>query len=80
MGKIRVIVDRRTCIACGVAPTVCSEIFQLGLDNGKNRVIDKYSMKLTDEISEGEIPEELYECAKRAEESCPVVAIHVERI
>ncbi|MEM1867189.1 MAG: ferredoxin, partial [Zestosphaera sp.] len=39
--KFRVIVDRTTCIACGAAPAACPEVFVLGSDNGKNRVVDE---------------------------------------
>ncbi len=31
---LRVTVDRESCIACGIAPTLCSEVFVL---EGKNR-------------------------------------------
>ena len=80
MSKYRVIVDRSTCIGCGVAPTVCSQVFELGTDNGKNRIIDKFSVELSEEKSVGIIPEELYECAEEAASSCPVGAITVEKI
>jgi ferredoxin len=78
--KYRVIVDRVTCIACGAAPVMCPEVFVLGSDNGKNRVVDKYNVKTDENISIGEIPEELYECVKNAAEICPVNAIKVEKI
>ncbi|AFL66381.1 ferredoxin [Desulfurococcus amylolyticus] len=80
MTRYKVIIDRSTCIACGAAPAACSEVFELGDDNGKNRVVAKYSVKLTPEISIGIIPEELYECAKSGAEVCPVSAIRVEKI
>lgn len=80
MAKVKVTVDRDTCIACGVAPTVCPQVFVLGSDNGKNRVVDKFSTNLTESLSEGEIPEDLYECAVQAASSCPVGAITVQKI
>jgi ferredoxin len=80
VAKYRVIVDRSKCIACGAAPAACPEVFELGSDNGKNRVIDKYSVELTPELSVGVIPEELYDCARAGAEACPVDAIRVERI
>jgi ferredoxin len=78
--KYRVIIDRVTCIACGAAPATCPEIYELGLDNGKNRVVDKYSVKTDENISIGEVPEELYECAKAGADVCPVNAIKIEKI
>lgn len=80
MAKYRVIVDRETCIACGAAPAACPEVFEMGFDNGKNRVVDKYSVETSDKISIGIIPEELYECAKAAVDICPVAAIKIEKI
>ncbi len=74
---LRVIVDRETCIACGVAPTLCSEVFVL---EGKNRIVDKYSKELSDSLSVGEVPDELKECVENAAMSCPVEAIKIEEI
>lgn len=78
--KYRVIVDRLTCIACGAAPAACPEIFVLGSDNGKSRVVDQYSVETSEDVSIGEIPEELYECAKFGADVCPVGAIRIEEI
>lgn len=80
MAKYIVTVDRSICIACGAAPAVCPEIFMLSSDNGRNRVVEKYSIKTGEDISIGEIPDELYECAKAGAGICPVGAIRVEEI
>ncbi|ADV64867.1 ferredoxin [Desulfurococcus mucosus DSM 2162] len=80
MAKYKVIVNRSICLACGAAVAACSEVFELGDDNGKNRVVAKYSVETTSEVSVGVIPGELYECAKSAAEICPVSAISIEEI
>ena len=80
MVKYRVVVDRVKCIGCGAAPSACPEVFELGSDTGKNRIVDKYSVKTDENISIGEIPEELHDCAERGASVCPVSAIRVERI
>ncbi len=72
---IKVTVDREACIACGVAPTLCSEVFVL---EEKNRVVDEYTVELTESLSVGEVPDELRECVENAAASCPVEAIKVE--
>ncbi len=74
---MRVTVDRKACLACGAAPSVCPDVFVL---DGKNRVVDKYSVSLTDAVSVGEVPDELGECVKKAAEICPVSAIKVAPI
>jgi hypothetical protein len=51
-----------------------------GSDNGRNRVVEKYSVRTDESVSVGEVPEELYECAKSGAEVCPVGAITVERV
>jgi len=80
LARYRVIVDRAICISCGAAPAACPEIYELGADNFKNRVVEKYSVKTDDNISIGEISEELYECAKSGADVCPVNAIKIEKI
>ncbi|RLF23015.1 MAG: ferredoxin [Thermoprotei archaeon] len=76
----RVIVDRAKCVSCKAVATICPQVFVMGEDNGKSRVVDQYSKKLTDEISIGEIPDELYECVKEAADYCPVNAIVIEKV
>lgn len=78
MARYRIIVDRDMCIGCGIAPSTCSEVFELGEDNGKNRVIEKYAEKTSVNSSVGTVPEELLRCVKQAADSCPVQAITVE--
>lgn len=78
MGYIKVTVDRDTCIGCGVAPATCPEVFVLGEDNGKNKIVDKYAEKTDEHISIGKVPEDLIECVKSAVEACPVAAIKFE--
>lgn len=79
MANYRIIVDRKSCLGCGAAPAACPEVFELGNDNGKNKVVDKYSVETNESVSIGIIPEELYECAKSGAEVCPVGAIRIEK-
>jgi len=66
LAKYRVVVDRQTCIGCGVAPAVCSDVFILDENTGKNMVVEKYAVETTNEVSIGIVPEELYECVKKS--------------
>lgn len=80
MAKYKVIVDREACVSCGVAQALCPDVFVLAEDNNKNKVVDKYEVEGDEKISVGIIPEELYECAKSAADSCPPQAIRIEKI
>ena len=54
-----------SCIGCGLCEDVCPEVFELR-DDGLAYVIVN------------SIPPEAESCAREAEDSCPVDAIHVE--
>ncbi|MEM2542025.1 MAG: ferredoxin [Candidatus Korarchaeum sp.] len=73
---IRVKVDRKLCIGCGVAPALSPEVFYL--EDGRNRIKPELSIETTESISLGEIREDLRECVETAANSCPVDAITLE--
>ena len=58
-------VDHDTCIGCGVCPSVCPEVFEMKDDGLSHVIVD-------------EVPSDVEDKAKDAEESCPVNAITVE--
>ena len=58
-------VDKNTCIGCGLCADICPEIFEME-DDG---------LAVAKDI---DIPDDLLESAKEAEESCPVDAITIE--
>lgn len=76
----KVVVDREACIGCGAAPSICPQVFELEEDSGRNKVSSEYSVSVDSKESIGEVPDELYECIKLAQESCPVNAITVEEL
>ncbi|MFH1652800.1 MAG: ferredoxin [Pseudomonadota bacterium] len=61
---MKVIVDRETCIGCGICPDVCPEVFEMG---------DDVAIVKVDEIPDG-----MEEAVKDAASQCPVEAISVE--
>jgi len=54
------------CTACGLCPQTCPEVFELGDDDDKARVIVDT------------VPPEAEDTCREAAESCPVEAIHLE--
>jgi len=62
---LKALVDKDTCIGCGLCPAVCPEVFDME-DDGKAVAISE------------EIGEDSKVAALDAEESCPVDAISIE--
>jgi ferredoxin len=58
-------VDKDTCIACGLCPSICPECFDMQDDGKAGAIVD-------------EVPDDAIDSAREAEESCPVNAIEVE--
>jgi ferredoxin len=58
-------VDKDGCIACGLCPTICPEVFRMGDDGLAEAYVDS-------------VPPEQEDSAKEAAESCPVSVIHVD--
>lgn len=59
-------VDKDTCIACGLCPSICPECFDMEDDGKAGFIVDEAPENL-----EGEVQE--------AAENCPVDAISVEK-
>lgn len=74
----KVVVDKETCIACGVCWALAPDIFELDPVTGKTRVRDPYKKNDDEKQSVGEVPDDLAEVAKNAAASCPTGSIKVE--
>ncbi|AQU08081.1 ferredoxin [Clostridioides difficile] len=62
---MKAFVDKDVCVACGACIGTCPDVFSMS-DEGHSVAI------------EGEIPEDLQDLCKEAEEGCPVSAITVK--
>lgn len=58
-------VDKDTCIACGLCPSICPEVFEMEDDGKAGVVVD-------------EVPSGAEDSAEEAASSCPTNAISVE--
>lgn len=61
---MKAIVDRETCIGCGMCASTCPDVFSMD-DEDKAVAINS------------EIPESSLDTAKEAEQDCPVTAIKI---
>lgn len=61
---MKAIVDKETCIGCGLCPETCPEVFKM---EGDKAVVHVDS-----------VPEEVEDSCKKAADECPVNAITVE--
>ncbi|KYH28428.1 MULTISPECIES: ferredoxin [Clostridium] len=62
---MKAFVDQDTCIGCGLCPSICPDVFDMGDDGKAHTIVD-------------EVPGDAEDCAVEAQESCPVSAIKVE--
>ncbi|ELC8443486.1 ferredoxin [Clostridium perfringens] len=62
---MKAVVDKDTCIGCGLCPTIAPDVFDMDDDGKAHAIVD-------------EVPENSKEAAQEAEESCPVAAIKAE--
>ncbi|RLG46398.1 MAG: ferredoxin [Thermoproteota archaeon] len=69
----KVTIDRDACIACGVCASLCPDVFELD-EEGKSSLVAQFRGSSP---TEGEIPDDLADCARQAAENCPVQAISV---
>lgn len=60
------VVDKDTCVGCGLCPSICPECFHMQDDGKAGAIVN-------------EVPEGSTDSAKEAEEGCPVDAITIEK-
>lgn len=58
------VVDEDLCIGCGMCESICPEVFRLEDDGLAHVIVENPG-------------EDLYECTREAQDSCPVDAISV---
>ncbi|MFH1229529.1 MAG: ferredoxin [Candidatus Aenigmatarchaeota archaeon] len=68
----KIIHEVEKCIGCGACAAVCPNFFEMG-DDGKSHLKGGKEVKDKEELTIKEV-----DCAKDAENTCPVQCIHVQ--
>jgi len=71
-----VTIDRENCIACCNCHTNCPDVFELNPNDGLSQIKSQYRHDDTP-LGEGSVPDSLGDCARVAEELCPISIINV---
>ncbi len=72
---VKITIDQKECTGCGICyEDECPDVFMEG-DDGNSNIKQMYQKG---DISVGEVPDNLKDCVKKAEDACPVTAIKVE--
>jgi ferredoxin len=72
---VSVYIDRINCISCASCWETCPDIFEQNPEDTFSEIVEEY--RAEESIADGEVPGDLEECARAAEELCPVQIIHV---
>ncbi len=73
---VSVKIDRDECISCGACWSTCPEVYEEDEDDGLSNIVEEY--RVDDDPGEGQIPDDLEDCAVDGADSCPVEIIHVD--
>jgi ferredoxin len=72
---VSVTIDRDGCISCGACWSSCPEVYAENEDDGLSQITSEY--QTNGDLGQGEVPEDLEDCAVDGADSCPVEVIHV---
>jgi ferredoxin len=72
---MKVVIDQDGCIECASCEATCPQIFVLP-SGEKANIIEKF--RTNNKTFEGEIGDDLAQCAKDAADACPVTVITVK--
>ena len=79
MAKYKVVINKETCMACGVCWSLCPQIFEID-EQGKSRIMESFRTEDLESRSEGVVGDDLADCARVAADACPMASIAIEEV
>jgi ferredoxin len=73
--SVTVTIDRDECILCGACWAECPDVYEESPDDGMSQVVEAF--QVDDDPAEGEVPDDLEDCAISGADVCPVAIIQV---
>jgi ferredoxin len=73
---MKIAIDRDGCISCGNCEAMCPQVFKLQVEgDGKAAIVEQYRKE---DLSKGEVGDDLRTCIETARDGCPVQVITTE--
>lgn len=72
----KVTIEREDCTSCGGCWDVCPEVFEENDSDGFAQITSQY--QVSGNPAEGNVPDDMQDCAEEGADVCPVEIIHVE--
>jgi len=79
MKKIRIILDKNTCINCGSCEAEAPDFFKMS-DDGELKLLNGSMNENNQYVLEAEVDEDQYMKLMSAKEMCPTMSIKIEEI
>jgi len=76
MRVVKVTIDRPGCISCESCWPLCPDVIEQDPNDDLSSITEQY--RVEGNTAEGNVPDDLADCALEAADSCPVTVIFVE--
>ena len=74
---MKVSIERSDCTSCSTCWETCPEFFEENPDDSFSQVIEKF--RLSGNLAEGIVPEDMNSCVTEAADLCPVQIIRIKK-
>jgi ferredoxin len=72
----KITIERDGCISCGACWGICPTVYEENTEDAKSQIVSEFQED--GNLAEGNVEEDLEDCAQQGADSCPVQVIFVE--